>query len=340
MHLQSEGDMCKLRFFLVVALLVGLLVGCSMVSRNSDLVLENDTENEMEIMQASPNVQKETLESSQVTKIVVQVKPYQTSESTREITYIAYPTQTITLTREPTISVEEFEEFRRNLYRTNGGCELPCLWGFTPGGNLDDVIDDFFEYNLIRNYTRADLPDRFHIMFFVPDDINPYDVFEWNIEVNTSDGIIQNVGLNASYLQMYNEQGLEWLLKDLGNPEDYDLRVFFLDRPTSMYEIHVYYPEKGMRVSWREEVESIEFDGDTFQAKICPKNYADNYESLNFATHYSLPNIYTWIPGNNPFPQLENPLTDENSDADLEHFYETYFDTEKTVCFTYYGVRE
>ncbi|MBI9051122.1 MAG: hypothetical protein JEZ00_16995 [Anaerolineaceae bacterium] len=330
--------MCKVRNFLVVALLLGLLVGC---------VQERNTENTSESTPSSIFVQDEAQENPNKAPEKPQESPCKTQEitstqeGTRAIIYITYPTQTVTLTRAPTKSVDQFDEFKRNMYATNGGCELPCLWGLAPGGKLEDVIDVYFEYGLIRDYSRSELPDGFPIYVYPPEDINLFGQGDrWHIQVHTTDGLIDTVEMNASYLKQFNEEGLEWLLKDLGNPEEIELRVFFLDRPNSMYEMHLYYPDKGVRISWRELVESIEIGDTTFQAKICPKDYAAHYDQTDFALRYSLPRIYSWIPGNNPFKQLANPLTNENADADLDHFYETYFESETVNCFTYKGKKE
>ena len=54
---------------------------------------------------------------------------------TATITPTLQPSETPlpTLTTLPTLSSQEAENKIRELYKTNGGCELPCWWGMTPG---------------------------------------------------------------------------------------------------------------------------------------------------------------------------------------------------------------
>ena len=60
---------------------------------------------------------------------------------------------TATFTPVPTKSVEEREAFIHIMYETNGGCDLPCFWGISPG--VDDkqtIIEDFSPYGILFDH--------------------------------------------------------------------------------------------------------------------------------------------------------------------------------------------
>lgn len=57
------------------------------------------------------------------------------------------PTPSPTPTPFPTLEPDEMQAFIRTMLETNGGCELPCWWGITPGTtNWQDTLD-FFTHN-------------------------------------------------------------------------------------------------------------------------------------------------------------------------------------------------
>jgi hypothetical protein len=49
-----------------------------------------------------------------------------------------------TLTPAPTLSVEEAQALVSDLLQSNGGCQLPCWWGFTPGETSWRTAYEFF----------------------------------------------------------------------------------------------------------------------------------------------------------------------------------------------------
>lgn len=61
------------------------------------------------------------------------VAPERRSTATRRPTATLKPTGTATRTPLPTYSTSEAQALLDELYATNGGCQLPCWWGFQPG---------------------------------------------------------------------------------------------------------------------------------------------------------------------------------------------------------------
>jgi hypothetical protein len=82
-------------------------------------------------------------------------------------TYTAVsPTETPTITPAPTLSVEQEDILLSKLMASNGGCELPCWWGITPGMTDVQTARDMFasqgiawhEGDVILGYARPDSP--------------------------------------------------------------------------------------------------------------------------------------------------------------------------------------
>ena len=84
-----------------------------------------------------------------------------TKRPTRTITPTLSPTltETPTLTPLPTIAQSEVHDYVIGMIETNGGCELPCWWGITPGettwGEAKQIIETFTEVEY-RVYAEVD----------------------------------------------------------------------------------------------------------------------------------------------------------------------------------------
>lgn len=71
------------------------------------------------------------------------------------------PTATMTLAPTATFSPPKKNEFVLDLIRNNGGCELPCLWGITPGTSTErdyfnqlEPINDFIIFTNYLSFSR------------------------------------------------------------------------------------------------------------------------------------------------------------------------------------------
>jgi len=108
--------------------------------------------------------------------------PSQTATLTKIPTLTPLPSQTATLTKIPTltplptyISYEEDIRAFNKLLRTNGGCQLPCWWGITPGETTWDETHQFIQR--FRDFNNIDIPQ-----FINPDDSKVYavdELFSW-----------------------------------------------------------------------------------------------------------------------------------------------------------------
>jgi hypothetical protein len=70
-----------------------------------------------------------------------------------------------TATRSPTLAPDERNAFILDLFLNNGGCALPCFWGFTPGETrwdearqvLEQLNDNIFEVNMGKGKYRYEV---------------------------------------------------------------------------------------------------------------------------------------------------------------------------------------
>jgi hypothetical protein len=77
---------------------------------------------------------------------------------------IPSPTE-VSPTRSPTLAPNERKAFIMDLFLNNGGCALPCFWGFTPGETkwdearqvLEKLNDNIFEVNYGKGRYRYDV---------------------------------------------------------------------------------------------------------------------------------------------------------------------------------------
>jgi len=70
------------------------------------------------------------------------ITPRPSATSTPSPTATASPT--ITSTPVPTLTADKMQALVRKMLQDNGGCELPCWWGFTPGKTAWQVAENFF----------------------------------------------------------------------------------------------------------------------------------------------------------------------------------------------------
>ena len=120
-----------------------------------------------------------------------------TTEPNQTETFSAIPIPTLASTVTLIPSKSQEVEFIREMYATNGGCELPCFWGITPGQDVNFVLERFSPY--IEDYSgKGD--DGFNIKIDPPKDINLYSREEWEIYIRIQDNLVKTVAGDADYI--------------------------------------------------------------------------------------------------------------------------------------------
>ena len=128
-------------YFWFLFILVFGLVGCMASTK------------EIETLVATPSTIEPTKINQQLeTTMPTSVLPTQTIPSPSASvtpTHLPSPTPTkplatATITPFPTLSIEREEMILSELMQTNGGCDLPCWWGVTPGSTTVHTAKDMF----------------------------------------------------------------------------------------------------------------------------------------------------------------------------------------------------
>jgi hypothetical protein len=235
------------------------------------------------------------------------------------------PTATSTLTPFPTLMPEAALTLVEELLETNGGCQLPCWWGITPGETQWADIWPF----LLSFAKRADRLENtppsiahYELAFFLPGALND----EFLVNLTVENGVIETIILwePPSY-------SLPSILAAYGAPDEVWIaarRPIMPDEPYLAMELILLYSRLGFTVLYDEE-EFVE--GDYVYA--C-------YQALEYP-HY--PSLYIWSPGREigtlteveaeiyPIGLYVLPLKDATG-LDIEAFYETFKDPNNTTC--------
>lgn len=79
-----------------------------------------------------------------ISSLPTEIAAFPSSKPTRVLITTTSPNPTPTFTPVATLSIEQEGTLLSSLLANNGGCELPCWWGITPG--LTGVVEarDFF----------------------------------------------------------------------------------------------------------------------------------------------------------------------------------------------------
>jgi len=94
-----------------------------------------------------------------------------------------HPTRTPRPTPVPTRTADEQRALIVDMLETNGGCELPCWWGVTPGqSDWQTVVDYFWAYRLLV----LDMPH--------PD--RPFD-YSVTFDFSEKDGLVESIEVNS-----------------------------------------------------------------------------------------------------------------------------------------------
>lgn len=91
------------------------------------------------------------------------------------------PSATTTPTLVPTLSASGAEALVVGLLETNGGCTLPCWWGFTPEGSWRDMRTFLASFaTSVEQFPLPDQPgvDDYAFRFAVPEQVWPQDLLQ------------------------------------------------------------------------------------------------------------------------------------------------------------------
>jgi hypothetical protein len=151
--------------FLLYGLLLCLSVLTGCVKSTGVEVTPTPTATSVAATQIQPTVTNTPKATSTPISLATLLTPMATATASPTYTVVP-PTETPTITPAPTLSVEQEDILLSELMASNGGCELPCWWGITPGMTDVQTARDMFashgitwrEGDVILGYVRPDSP--------------------------------------------------------------------------------------------------------------------------------------------------------------------------------------
>lgn len=195
----------------------------------------------------------------------------------------ASPTVTSTFTAPiqsplPFLSSIQIDETVRALYSNNGGCDLPCLWGIRPKETkLSDLQSRWSQIGTFNDNTRS--VDAFQIVTFIttpPSDlVNVYNLDTWSLSLIIKNDVIAGVLSNVTVIEEFSVPTVSTFLQYFGQPEEIWVSIIEtlpgVENPH--YVIVLYYPSKGIYISWRGEVEELVSQTENnMTVKFCPQH--------------------------------------------------------------------
>ncbi|MEJ5312579.1 MAG: hypothetical protein WHX52_22665 [Anaerolineae bacterium] len=184
-----------------------------------------------------------------------------------------HPTSTPTVTPAPTLMAEEQHILVSNMLQDNGGCQLPCWWGFTPGQTSWQMAKRFFDswgkeaeqyhdahttnytiylHNLDRKYFYRQIyyEEEGKIVLIV-------------INAGPTDGIGYTYG-DPQFAEIWKPYMLPEILEVYGLPSQVFLGTG--GAPWLPFDLLLFYPDKGFLVQYSGVTE----EGNSGLRQVCP----------------------------------------------------------------------
>jgi len=143
----------------------------------------------------------------------------------------------------PTLSPMEVSETIIELYESNGGCSLPCFWGWTPGQTSWIDVRHFL-LSIPTSYYSGDFnkEGEYTFQFIVPDEISPSNIFQ--ISIRVEDSVV--IGISNSVKT--GKYPIHEMLRDHGHPDEVWIRTYPQITPGGdiPFVITLIYTDKGI----------------------------------------------------------------------------------------------
>jgi hypothetical protein len=237
-------------------------------------------------------------------------------------------------TPQPTLPADEAKLYILDLLQNNGGCQLPCWWGITPGQTTWLEAQAFLQRFAI-DISIKDIEENVRIAYVqIP---SPFDVpyiTYLNQEYGIRNGIVETI--QTYNYDITNEYNLPNVLQKYGQVDEVGISTAkYSDNPNNRpFSISLFYISKGILIEYvgYKKVSgagNVELEDDKIRA--CPQGGTYNF-------------LYIWSPNleldfdkaakkfldieNQPFPiRLK-----EATGMDVKTFYETFRDPNTTIC--------
>lgn len=256
-----------------------------------------------------------------------------TPKSTEALTLTPSPTATFAWTPVPTLAPDAALEALLQLYNNNGGCELPCWWGITPGKTTwAEARTKLAPLGWMDGPWGEEETKRYDFSFAVPEQLAPWEYFEPHLGVKN--GIVMGISVNSHWVTPDFDYSLSGLLQVFGPPDEIWLEVVTDTPYDPYYDIDLFYAVKGMRLR---ASGIIQAQNNHFT--ICPQEFKfDSYPPTlslwDSSARIKHQDISYSTMGSKTVDSPDFRLLEElSSDFGRMDFYQTYLDPKATPCF-------
>jgi hypothetical protein len=200
-------------------------------------------------------------------------------------------------TPQSTLSAEETKILIFDFLQDNGGCQLPCWWGWTPGETTVQTIKTLLQkfeslsvtsiFDENDGYVRLQIPLNALLLEITISYIARDGILEWfqvNAEtVQKIEGNYEVVYGDSAYTQILRSYILSQVLSVYGQPSDVQI---FSEKAWDLSSILLAYPESGILLEY-----VMPYEQNDAWFTICPLNAYLNIWGWNPERGYSLKDI-------------------------------------------------
>lgn len=249
---------------------------------------------------------------------------------------IPVPSRTPTVTPLPTLPAEDALALLFELFENNGGCQLPCWWGITPGETTWESAHGFLapfssEIVMLKNKYNQIVYEEYFPVFDVPEWVNSAGDIRYSFMVDDEGTVIFIRTINPWWIDN-SDFSLSGLLSTYGAPTEIRLIVqdtYSVERLITHY--YVTYTDLGVMFAFEAVDDRVSNTG-----YLCPHKIAAEQKSpylwlwdpaLGWSFNYLHENNFIWA-------LVDDYLNIEDvSELDVNSFYEAYKDANSRDCF-------
>jgi len=236
------------------------------------------------------------------------------------------------------MTADEEYAFVSEMLRSNGGCRLPCWWGFTPGETPWQTTKTFFASlgKKIEAWRDHDTQQHYAVYFDIPD----HHHFHYQ-GYHEKDGTLDRIGIHAlppedenwryiygalHFAEDWRAYMLPQILEVYGPPSQVFLGTG--GAPWRPFDLLVFYPEQGFLVEYHGLAEQRE--GETW--RVCPYKVEITLHLWSPEHRMNLEDVpgvvdahkddETW----GPYP------LEEATGMSIEQFYQTFSQPDNQLC--------
>lgn len=221
------------------------------------------------------------------------------------------------------------------MLQDNGGCQLPCWWGFTPGETPWQTAETFFALQGLEagkyhdsdttNYTiYLNNPERhyFHTQLYYEENGTITLIV---INANPSDGIGYAYG-DSQFAEVWKPYMLPQIFETYGPPSQIFLGTG--GAPWLPFDLLLFYPDKGFLVEYSGVTEAG--NGETRRA--CPDRVEVTLYLWAPATRMSLEDVPGAVSDHADDEKWEPYPLEEATGMSIEQFYQTFVQPDHQTC--------